>query len=294
MFTLTRRTTAELYAAIAADFDIHGQTGCRHCDAPILPTDEHRIASTPGGWSPEHVTCPPADLSELGSHCQTMPDPATGAPLISCDYLSFGDYDNSCAVERANVRYCDTEHLTVYKDRESYGWEKAWIADTAENRELLNALVDYPCLDDKLVSVIESEIEDEYIKDNDDIWRATPEPLRSILDDLDLRCIDPETYFAAKEADNAEFIVEAGGVGYIDLDRLRATYNLLLCDKYPAIRIIADLREQLDRTTVPFPLDYYADAADMLTHRELNGQPYTQEEARAILQYAAELEEKGE
>lgn len=58
---------------------------------------------------------------------------------------------------------------------------------------------------------------------------------------------------------------------------------------------LVELRSTMtDRSAVTFPLDYYADAADMLAHRELNGQPYTQEEARAILQYAAELEEKGE
>lgn len=222
-------------------------------------------------------------------------DGATVTKIISCDLLSFGDYDNSCAVERANVRYCEEHNLIEHHEYYAYNGEKAWLLDTEENRELLNALSDYPCLDDELVIVIESEIEDEYIKDNDDIWRATPEPLKSILDDLDLRSIDPDVYFAAKEEDNAEFRVEAGGNGYIDLERLAPTYNRILSERNPAIRIIADLREQLEaRQAVPFPLDYYADAADMLAHRELTSQPYTQEEARAVLQYAAELEEKGE
>lgn len=216
-----------------------------------------------------------------------------GDKLISCDYLQYGGDDNGCAVERANVRYIKEQKLEAYRENGGYGGVKVWLLDTEENRELLDSLQNYPAFDDELVSQIEQKIEDDYIRDNDDIYRLyTPQPMKDILDDLDLRCIDPEVYYRAKDACNEYFTVKAGGYGYINLERIAKEYNLLLTAKYPAIQIIADLREQLDgQSAPPFPISYYESARDMLGHRDATGQSITPDEARSILLYAAELEE---
>lgn len=208
--------------------------------------------------------------------------------LISHDYVSYGDYDNSCAVERANVRYLQEQNKVEQLDRMSYGSRRAWLLDTPENRELLESLESYPCFDDELVSQVEQEIEEEYIKDNDDMWRATPEPLKSILDDADLRVIIPEIYYQVKESLNMNFEVEAGGNGYIDLDKMVAAYNAALLEKYPALQRLSELQERL--TSVQWPLTFWESAEDMQEHRRATGTPYTQEEIQDIMQYCAELE----
>jgi hypothetical protein len=217
-----------------------------------------------------------------------------GEPYISHAFISYGDYDNSCAVERANVRWLEQNYKTdLLLDHGAFYSVTAWLPDTEEYRELLAGLDDYPCFDDELVSEIEQEIEDEYINRNDDIHRLyTPQPLKDILSDLDLTEIDSELYYQAKDNCNVQFVVEAGGNGYINLSKLADEYNLLLCDKYPAIKIISELQEQLAACSPPpFPLSFYASAQDMLEHRTATGQPITPEEARALLLYAAELEE---
>ena len=207
--------------------------------------------------------------------------------LISCDFISFGDYDNSCAVERANVRYLKEQGLIEKLETGSYNYEKAWLLDTPENRELLNSLFDYPCFDDELVSEIENEIETEYIKNNDDIYRATKQPLKDILDFLDLRVIDAELYYKAKENLNMEFVVESGGNGYIDLDKMVSEYNLLLCDKYPFIKTLAELKE----ITAPvFPIDFYESASDMKQHKQAIFSEYSQDDINQLLNYTIELE----
>jgi len=219
-----------------------------------------------------------------------------GVSLISCDYISFGDYDNSCAVERANVRYLEENNLIEQRETGCYGWEKAWLLDTTENRELLESLSDYPCFDDELVSQIEMEIEDEYLKDNDDIFRLyTPEPLKETLELLDRREIDRDAYEKAKNEGRIYFEVEAGGIGYIDLEKLAPAYNLILCDMYPELKAVSEMIEEkasLVAETPDFPIDFYDSADDMLTHRRHSGgNSYSQEETEAILKYAAELEE---
>ena len=208
--------------------------------------------------------------------------------LISCDYISFGDYDNSGAVERANVRYLEQNNLIEYKETGSYYWQKAWLIDNEENREMINALENYPCFDDELVSMIEMEIEDEYIKDNDDIFRATKEPLKSILDDLDMRVIDPEIYYGVKEELNMQFVVEAGGNGYIDLDKMVDSYNKLLIEKYPFIEKLVAVQNALEKPA--FPVSFFVDANEMLNNVKCFNREITQEEMQDILSYTIELE----
>jgi len=216
--------------------------------------------------------------------------------LITCDYISYGDYDNSCAVERANVRYLKERDLIERKETGGYGYVKAWLLDTPENRELLEGLFDYPCFDDELVSQVEDEIEEEYIKDNDDITRLyTDEPLRSILQDNDMACIIPDIYYAAKEQANMQFEVQAGGNGWIDLKRLAKDYNLILCEKNPVLRSIVELRERVTELECRdgWNVCGFFDAAEMLHAVTLGNQAHILQDPEIMLQvlrYAAECE----
>lgn len=210
--------------------------------------------------------------------------------LISHDYLSYGDYDNSCAVERANVRYCEENNLVALKDTEMYGYAKVWLKDTEENRELINALNNYPAIDDELINTIKDEIETEYIKDNDDITRLyTEEPLKSVLMDANKACIIPDVYYKACEQANIYFEVEAGGNGHIDLERLAKDYNLILCERYPFLKTLCEVQETI-KTAPVFPIDFYDSAEDMQNHKKATGQIYNQDEIKDIVEYACELE----
>ena len=126
---------------------------------------------------------------------------ANGVKYFSCGYLSFGDYDNSCAVERANVRYLkekdelkdsidkwsmdnwergdylSSSHRSIggfstWQPIESdtklveayggYGSIQLWVREDIWNElELEKEFDSYPALDDDLVSQIEMEMEDE-------------------------------------------------------------------------------------------------------------------------------------
>ena len=209
---------------------------------------------------------------------------------ISCSYISFGDYDNSCAVERANVRYLEENHQTdiAYIHRGAYGWEQVWLYDTPENRELLESLGNYPCFDDTLVSDIELEIENEYLQDNSsDLIRLLPESVQDACDVLVID-FDIECYEKAKESSNSYFQVEAGGNGYIDFKRIAKDYSLALCDKYPTIKIISELKESL--TLPPFPVDFYESLEDMAAHKAATFAEYTPEEIKAVVAHAVSLE----
>ncbi len=212
-----------------------------------------------------------------------------GQKLISCDYIQYGDYDSSCAIERANVRYLEEKELIEYKDHGGYGSVKAWILDTEENRESLGVLQNYPCFDDELVSQVETEIEDEYLSNEDircfgfNIWT------NEVLQDLDLYSIDRACYEQAKEKTNEYFRVESGGSGYIEFKRLASAYLEALKAKHPAIDIILNIREKLQMDLPPFPINFYYGAADMLQHYDATGNALTEVE-RALLLYCEELE----
>ena len=118
--------------------------------------------------------------------------------FVTHDILSYGDYDNSCAVERANCRelkndpyYKDTcENITVSEleignlsrgedglsawtpyspDAETnmitvnfaYNGVQVWIKNDEYAEDILRGLDDYPCISDETMSEIETEMEDE-------------------------------------------------------------------------------------------------------------------------------------
>lgn len=213
-----------------------------------------------------------------------------GIKLISCDYIQYGDYDNSCAVERANVRYLEEQKLVEVMDTGGYGSVKAWLLDTEENREILESLFDYPCFDDELVSQVEMEIEDEYIKDcSSDLHELLPEAMQEAMRDMFIFDeIDRDCYDKAKEASNTYFVVESGGNGYIDFKRLAADYALAIRDKYPAITIITELKKRPN-----WDVPGFYDAAEMLHAATMGSRADVLSDPELmlqVLQYAAECE----
>jgi hypothetical protein len=124
-----------------------------------------------------------------------------GIKYVTCSYLSYGDYDHSCAIERTNVRYLkehdelkesiqtwsmgewesnqymSTEHRSVmgfptwqaidtdYKLIETYGGYgsiQLWVREDVWNEmELEQSFENHCVLDEDLLSQVEIEMEDE-------------------------------------------------------------------------------------------------------------------------------------
>ena len=242
---------------------------------------------------------------------------------VSHAVLSYDDFDTSCAVERANVqvlrekhpgfesysfsnwdqgeqfvhtgRSCEWEDILpeseIVELYGGYGSIQIWIReDIDEANGYMAALGQYPCLDDEAVSEVETEIEEEYVKDIwSDLLRCFPDDFREALDLCGIDSLDQEIYEKAKDETNTYFEVEAGGNGYIDVKRLAPAYAEELKFKHPELGIIQGVVEVMNNKPA-FPLGFYTDASDMLAHRDATGQGITPEEAREILRYAAELE----
>ena len=242
---------------------------------------------------------------------------------VSHAVLSYGDYDNSCAVERANVQVLKEKHPSfesysfsdwdqgkqLVHTGQSCGWEEIlpeseivelyggygsiqiWIREDIDKENgYTAALENYPCFDDEAVSEIEKEIEEEYIKDLwPDLLRCFPDDFREAIELCGIDEFDRELYEKAKEETNTYFEVEAGGIGCIDLARLAPAYAEELKFRNPALEIIQGVVEV--RNNKPsFPLSFYDNAEDMMYHRDATGQGITTEEAREILKYAVGLE----
>lgn len=233
-------------------------------------------------------------MLEYNSAADIHETESEGVKRISCDFIQYGDYDNSCAVERANVRYLEEKKLVELRETGCYGYVKAWLLDTEENREILAPLFDYPCFDDELVYQVEMEIEDEYLENNGrDLHKLLSEPMQEamrgmfIFDEIDRDC-----YEKAKDASNTYFEVEDGGNGYIDFKRLVKVYASAICDKYPAIAVITDLREQLERRPA-WDVPGFYDAAEMLHAATMGNRADVLSDPELMLQvlkYAAECE----
>lgn len=141
--------------------------------------------------------------------------------------LSFGDYDNSCAVERSNVRVFMEEFGQdpyVMRKRGDYSSEIIYIDIMCDNEEIIStlcALADYPAMDDQDVSAMEMEMEEEdwsswmkrdfkkRIEKKFGVWDSDPDDGKLF-----------ELYRELKEQTNTYYEVQSGGSGWCDLDRL--------------------------------------------------------------------------
>lgn len=157
---------------------------------------------------------------------------------------SFGDYDNSCQVERANFRVLD-ERFEFIEDVGfgGYGhcaagfWEEALddiaIDEWVEFIEMVDSLSDYAALDDEMVSTCEMEAENEAWENwlESDIRSELVKEFDKDKEELDseekLDKIDSQDLFElvrnAMEAENEYFYHEAGGGVYLDTKEIMST-----------------------------------------------------------------------
>lgn len=166
---------------------------------------------------------------------------------------SFGDYDNSCAVERANYREikeskefenCDW----LDTDIGAYNWEaitielheietKKWTSKDSKIADwlidILDGLSDYPAINDETISIIEIELQDEtwkncyesdFINELDKIFS---EKYNFSFQDAEyssekLRELFEETAKSINEC----WIIESGGNAYIDIERIAQNFPI--------------------------------------------------------------------
>lgn len=151
--------------------------------------------------------------------------------LVS-SYLQYGDYDNSCMVERSNYKL----FMESYKEESgifdiSGGYGSSGIAisiqyllspDNEEKAQsiidLLNGLNDYPCIDDEDMSNMEYDafyeaLNDYGISDTCDelakkygitVYKYDEEKLKELILEIDRQ-------------GNPVFMIESGGLCYIDI-----------------------------------------------------------------------------
>lgn len=137
--------------------------------------------------------------------------------------LSFGDYDNSCAVERSNKRIFLEEFGGIEGVRElwgGYGSEGVAIclsADCTEFIETLEALESYPAIDDEDVFFLEREL-------LDDAWNDCYKDELSELIESGGFNIDPDELRHKVDGRGLEFI-ESGGIAYIDTEGMMEEYK---------------------------------------------------------------------
>lgn len=176
-----------------------------------------------------------------------------GNTYLTHNLLSFGDYDNSCAVERANVKclkkiYPEYEKfwIEIWDNKETwrgipinpeseiievygaYGSMQIWIRqDIEEKEEYIRCLEDYPALDDEIVTEIEVEIEEECWNNwiREELIETLPEKMqKKEWEEEELY----NTYLEVKEKTGEYFIVESGGDGYINIDKIKSKFRELL------------------------------------------------------------------
>lgn len=151
-------------------------------------------------------------------------------------YLQYGDYDNSCIVERSNQKiFLESyeECPGVFTITGGYGSSGIaisikWLLDPANEEiaqeiiDLLNDLNDYPCIDDEDMSNMEYEaflealdnyeigdfIQSAGSKFNLDISDYDQDKARELILEIDRNLPYPS------------YMIESGGICYIDNDRL--------------------------------------------------------------------------
>lgn len=175
------------------------------------------------------------DLTEIALQ-NTIDNTPIDELFIMSKYLQYGDYDNSCMVERSNVKLFLEEYGNfpgVFEVTGGYGSVSIAISlkwllnpdneDTArEIVDILNGLSDYPCIDDEDMSNMEYEafyeaLDDYGIKEfidkagnkfNLDISDYDVDKTKEIILEIDRNLNYPC------------YMIESGGICYIDIDRL--------------------------------------------------------------------------
>lgn len=156
---------------------------------------------------------------------------------------SYGDYDNSCAVERANFRDLKENFEKLPFVLEGYGgYSSEWIYidikilnDTRwtqkiselsdELIEVFKGLMDYPAINDETVSEIEMELQNdawENCYESDFISALADKFPGHYLNDLDYSSEKLREVFEQVRENISEYwIIESGGNAYIDLEKIK-------------------------------------------------------------------------
>lgn len=148
-------------------------------------------------------------------------------------YMSYGDYDNSCMVERSNRKLFLEEYKEesgIYTITGRYGSSGVaisfkWLLDPANEEkaqsiiDLLNGLNDYPCIDDEDMSNMEYEAFYEALKDYgiEDTQRALSKKYGITVHDYNRDKLE-EMILEIDRNGNPVFMIESGGICYIDVD----------------------------------------------------------------------------
>lgn len=184
--------------------------------------------------------------------------------FITHDTLAFGDYDNSCAVERANVKvlkekYSETfevawcSRVTIWNNKGEYEYTPdastmlvcveyghggcvAWLRDTEENQDIIAGLNEYPAIDDEAISEVENELEMEALTNwilhdlRKEIGKQYDESAIDFWDGLEESEVNA-LYYALKESANEYGHVESGGSFWIDVDKLAKCFCEVMATK---------------------------------------------------------------
>lgn len=179
----------------------------------------HALYKIEGSYSP--------DRAELSDARDYMNGDEGLKVYFSHNVLSYGDYDNSCDVERSNVRTFLKEFKDspwIYEHSGGYGWHAVWIDIKCDDENIidtLNALANYPAMDDEDVSNMRDEMENEdwdnWIRD--EFKEQIGKKFNSNYDEADedsLRTL----YNQLKKSTSTEYFVQSGGNGWVEVSTL--------------------------------------------------------------------------
>lgn len=157
-------------------------------------------------------------------------DEDTGIVYVSHSSLCVGDYGGAGSVGEANIRaLADTEGACERFG--AYYSKQLWLPDTPENREIIEALDDYPLVSDEAHAEVELEWEREAFDScyRRDLERELPELVALILEPLNG---DEwyELYRAAMEAENQYPTMEYSGA-YLPIKRIADTFRELCAER---------------------------------------------------------------
>lgn len=148
-------------------------------------------------------------------------------------YMSYGDYDNSCMVERSNRKLFLQEYgelsgvYTIFGGYGSKGIALSikWMLDPINEEsaqsiiDLLKDLNNYPCIDDEDMSNMEYEAFSEALEDYGigDTCRALSKKYGITVYDYNHDKMK-ELILDVDRSGNPVFMIESGGLCYIDID----------------------------------------------------------------------------
>lgn len=144
-----------------------------------------------------------------------------GASWVSHSTCCFVAYSGGGSAGTANIRFLERAYQEeVFVRYGGYYSIQAWLPDNAENREIFEALDDYPCFDDELVSEVEMEASAWESWLQSDLVRTLPEFLQDASKTVDLW----SAYRNAMDSTNTYPVAEYSGVS-VDVDRIQDAFR---------------------------------------------------------------------